>query len=76
MDAKTAAASAVAGAVVALVVTEVAKKFNQAKVDKQLTAAVENAWVDGRRQGYFEGRDSIVQEFKQVPEPHDFTTSR
>lgn len=72
MDTAQTAVSAAVGAIVAVGVTLVAAQIQKHKDNEAVQAEMNRAWDLGRTQGYFEGRESVVQHFGATATPESF----
>jgi len=67
-------AIAATSAAVAAGVTLVVSQLQKAKDAKAQQAEVASAWTAGRQQGYYEGRESLLQGSMENVTPQDFST--
>lgn len=75
MDTNAVVASAAIGAVVASATTLVVRQMQKAKNTKEHTLEVVDAGNTGYTRGWFEGRESVLQNF-QPANAADFTPAR
>lgn len=76
MDTNTTVACAAVGAVVATGITLVVNQLQKVKDAKAQAAEVTEAHRTGQMQGWFEGREALLQHFQRDLEPKDFTQAR
>jgi hypothetical protein len=73
MDTNTVVVSAAIGAIAATVITLTVHKAQKVKDAKEHASEVLEAAGRGRIQGWFEGRESVLQNFQNTVEPAHFT---
>jgi hypothetical protein len=72
MDNTTAVAAAAVGATVAIVTHLVVDRVKKVRDLEKLNANLDHAYFAGRQQGYYEGRESVLQQFASTVTPQDF----